>query len=105
MTSPEDSLSGPGDGSRWTHGPAFLKQRPEEWPGLPCSPHNEPENEMRQPAAAVVVTSASDSQQHQTLSDYLEVTARQLHGADPATPVTADDYTVAETGTERVFSR
>ncbi len=89
-----------GGGSRWTHGPAFPRQRPEEWPGPPCSPHNEPENEMRQPAAAVLITSVSsvpDQQQYQTLRDYLEVTAHQLHGVtDPATPVTADDYAVAE---------
>lgn len=88
------------DGSRWTHGSAFLKQQPEEWPKPPCSPHNEPESEMRQPAVAVLLTSVSsvpDPQQHQTLSNYLEVTARRLHGAaDRATPVTADDYAAAE---------
>ncbi|KAK0136552.1 hypothetical protein N1851_027287 [Merluccius polli] len=88
------------DGSRWTHGRAFLKLPPDEWSEQPCSPHNEPESEMRRPAVAVLTTSVSslpDPQQHQTLYDYLEATARQLHGAaDPATPMTADAYAVAE---------
>ena len=55
---------------------------------------------MRRPAVAVLTNSVSslpDPQQHQTLYDYLEATARQLHGAvDPATPMTADAYAVAE---------
>lgn len=55
---------------------------------------------MRQPAVALLLTSVSsvpDPQQHQTLSNCLEVTARRPHGAaDPATPVTADDYAAAK---------
>ena len=88
------------DGGRWTHGPAFLKQRPEEWPKPPCSPHNGSENEMRQSALAVLLTTVStvpDPKQYQTLSDYLEVTAHQVHEtADLSAPVTANDYAAAE---------
>ncbi|KAE8276983.1 hypothetical protein D5F01_LYC25284 [Larimichthys crocea] len=86
------------DGGRWTHGPTFLRQQPEDWPEPSCSPPDEPESEMRQTAMAVLLTTTMpDPQQHQTLSDYLEATAHQLHGAaDLSTPVTADDYAAAE---------
>lgn len=43
------------------------------------------------------VLTAPDPQQHQSLSDYLKVTAHQLHGAaNLSTPVTTDDYVAAE---------
>ncbi|KAE8293635.1 hypothetical protein D5F01_LYC08747 [Larimichthys crocea] len=88
------------DAGRWTHGPIFLKQQPEDWPKPPCPPPDEPESEMRQTAMAVWLTTIStvpDPQQHQTLSDYLEATAHQLHeAANLSTPVTADDYATAE---------
>lgn len=59
-------------------------------------------HEQKQVASAATeliasVASLPDPQPDQSLRDYLEVVALQMHrAANPATPLTADDYAVAE---------
>ena len=86
-----------GGDSRWTQGPAFMKLPLTGWPKQSSLSCNESESEAKQPAVTVLTISSpslSDIQQHLTLQDYLEATARQLKGAtDPAAPLTADYIT------------
>lgn len=90
------------DNSRWAYGPTFLKSPSAQWPDQPSFVVQEPECELKRATTmtrvlATTTSSLPDPDQHQTLGDYLQAAARQLHGAaNPGGPLTADAYQSAE---------
>ncbi|XP_063062170.1 uncharacterized protein LOC134455033 [Engraulis encrasicolus] len=72
--------------NRWSQGPPFLLQPPEEWPVRPLSAAEEDTGELRKPTYCGLATVDSDVQvpdanQYKRWQDLLDATAQSLHGA------------------------
>nr|XP_055076729.1 uncharacterized protein LOC129455971 [Misgurnus anguillicaudatus] len=91
-------------GNRWSHGPPFLLQSPDNWPTLPSQAADECHSELRKSVFCGVTTIIPDNDPHipdalqyTTWRELVEATVQMLNGAasQSKTP-NADDYRNAE---------
>ena len=85
---------------RWSQGPQFLKLPPAQWPEPPCLTVDETDDEVKKTIICHLMTSdppLPDLHQYQTLREYLEAIAQQIHGVtETSNSPTASEYADAE---------
>ncbi|KAI4883543.1 hypothetical protein NFI96_026925, partial [Prochilodus magdalenae] len=85
---------------RWSQGPQFLRLPPAQWPEPPCLTVDETDDEVKKTIICHLMTSdppLPDLHQYQTLREYLEAIAQQIHGVtEPSDSPTASEYADAE---------
>lgn len=70
--------------NRWTNGPPFLLQPPEEWPKPPTSEPPKDTSELRRSVFCGITTIGPDLERYKTLKELIDATAQALHGAASA---------------------
>ncbi|XP_077363581.1 uncharacterized protein LOC144007644 [Festucalex cinctus] len=86
--------------NRWSQGPPFLLQPPEDWPIRPSVNQDHDTSELRKSAFCGVTTvavSRADANPYDTWKDLVQATVQERHGAaDQSSSPTAEDYREAE---------